>query len=151
VSPSQTAQRGDRGAELQDVERIMSLRGCRVTRQRRAIVAQFAQMRRYVTPQQLYESLAGRRPRIGLATVYRTLDVLEQIGAAARAPGQHGEHEYLFCPVAHHHHAVCVKCGAVDDVPCRSVERFARSLAQRMRFRLTQHRLEFYGLCERCS
>lgn len=151
MSTAQIARRRDRGAPLEDVERILSRRGCRVTRQRRAIVAQFAQMRRYVTPQQLYESLANRRPTIGLATVYRTLDVLERIGAATRAPGQHGEHEYLFCPVAHHHHAVCVKCGGVDDVPCGSVERFARTLAERMRFRLTQHRLEFYGLCERCS
>ena len=122
-----------------------------MTRQRRAIVAQFARMRRYVTPQALHETLAGRRPAVGLATIYRTLEALERIGAATRAPGRHGEHAYLFCPVVHHHHAVCVKCGEVDDVPCGSVERFARTLAQRMRFRLTQHRLEFYGLCSRCS
>jgi Fur family ferric uptake transcriptional regulator len=140
-----------RQRELNAIERELARRGGRVTRQRRAIVAQFAHMRRYVTPQALHESLATRYPAIGLATIYRTLELLEQIGAATRAPGQHGEHAYLFCPTAHHHHAVCIKCGEVDDVPCGSVERFARTVARRMRFRLTQHRLEVYGFCQRCS
>ncbi len=125
--------------------------GCRVTSQRKAIVAEFARVRRYVTPQQLHERLAARRPRIGLATVYRTLEVLEHVGAASRSPGPHGENAYVFCPIAHHHHAVCVKCGKVDDVPCASIERFARTITSRLHFTLTQHKLELFGLCARCS
>jgi Fur family ferric uptake transcriptional regulator len=137
--------------ELNEIYRALARTGGRVTEQRRAIVAAFARMSRYVTPQELHERLASREPKVGLATVYRTLDVLERIGAAARTSRAHGETSYLFCPIAHHHHAVCVKCGKVDDVPCGSVERFSRTLAARLRFQLTQHRLEFYGLCARCS
>ena len=140
-----------REVELGAIERELARRGRRMTRQRRAVVAHFARLRRYVTPQALHDSLGNRRPAIGLATIYRTLEALEQVGAATRVPGQHGEHAYLFCPIAHHHHAVCVKCGEVDDVPCGAAERFARTLAQRMRFQVTQHRLEFYGLCRRCA
>jgi Fur family transcriptional regulator, ferric uptake regulator len=125
--------------------------GYRMTAPRRAILAELAQLRRYATPQELHRRLAGRRPRIGLATVYRTLEVLERIGAASRALRPSGEASYLFCAAAHHHHAVCVNCGTVDDVPCGSVERFARSIANRLNFRLTQHRVELLGLCERCS
>jgi len=137
-------------ADLDSVLGELSRSGCRVTQQRRSIVAEFAQLRRYVTPQELHARLAGRRPRTGLATVYRTLEVLERLGAATRALRPTGEASYLFCAGAHHHHAVCVRCGKVDDVPCGSVDRFARTLAAR-RFRLTQHRLEFFGLCARCS
>lgn len=126
--------------------------GCRMTAQRTAIVAEFARLRRYVAPQELHHKLAGRRPRIALATVYRTLEVLERIGAASRVLGAHGEASYLFCPTdQHHHHAVCVECGKVDDVPCGSVDRFARTLAQSLRFQLRQHRMEFYGVCRSCA
>ncbi len=126
--------------------------GCRMTSQRKALVAEFMRLRRYVTPQELHERLARRHPRVALATVYRTLEVLEKIGAAVREPRDHGEASYLFCPPAqHHHHAVCVACGKVDDVPCGSVDRFARVLAQQLNFQLRRHRLEFYGLCRRCA
>lgn len=138
-------------ADLDAVYGALSSSGCRVTQQRKAIIAEFARQQRYVTPQELHARLAGRRPRIGLATVYRTLEVLERIGAASRALRPSGEASYLFCAGAHHHHAVCVNCGKVDDVPCGSVERLARSLAGRLRFRLKQHRVELLGLCERCS
>jgi Fur family transcriptional regulator, ferric uptake regulator len=139
------------GADLSAVYRELSRSGCRVTQQRKAIVAEFARQQRYVTPQELHARFAGRRPNIGLATVYRTLEVLERTGAASRALRPSGEASYLFCAGAHHHHAVCVNCGKVDDVPCGSAERLARSLASRLRFRLTQHRVELVGLCERCS
>ena len=125
--------------------------GCRMTAQRKLIVAEFARLRRYVTPQQLHRRLAQRRAGIGLATVYRTLDVLERVGAATREPREHGEASYLFCAPAHHHHAVCSRCGTVDDVPRGQAESFARSLSQRLRFQVRRHRLEFYGVCRRCS
>lgn len=126
--------------------------GCRMTSQRKAIVAEFVRSRRYLTPQELYQRLSAHRPTIGLATVYRTLEVLERIGAASRAPHAHGEAAYLFCqPAQHHHHAVCTQCGKVDDVPCGSVDRFARTLAHNLRFQLRQHRMEFYGLCRSCA
>jgi Fur family transcriptional regulator, ferric uptake regulator len=125
--------------------------GGRMTTQRKTIVAEFERLRRYVTPQELHRKLAASRPRIALATVYRTLEMLEGIGAASRAPRAHGEAAYLFCAPTHHHHAVCTQCGKVDDVPCGSVERFARTLAKGLRFQLRQHSLEFYGVCARCS
>lgn len=141
----------DGSPDLDAVNRALARSGGRVTQQRKAIVAEFARTRRYVTPQELHQRLTLQRLRIGLATVYRTLEALERVGAATRAPGHHGENAYLFCPIAHHHHAVCVKCGDVADIPCGSVDRLARTLAARLRFRLMKHQLEFYGLCERCA
>jgi Fur family ferric uptake transcriptional regulator len=151
VSSARAATHKDGNANLSAVHRALTRNGGRVTQQRKAIIAEFAREARYVTPQELHERLAGHRPRIGLATVYRTLEVLERIGAASRALRPGGEASYLFCAGAHHHHAVCVNCGKVDDVPCGSAERLARTLAGRLRFRLTQHRVELFGLCERCS
>jgi Fur family transcriptional regulator, ferric uptake regulator len=139
------------GPEFDDVYRELSRASCRVTGQRKAIVTAFAHLRRYVTAKELHDHLRAAKVRIALATVYRTLEVLQRIGAASAAPQAHGETAYLFCAISHHHHAVCVRCGRVDDVPCRSAAGFARSLAGNLRFRLTQHKLEFFGLCARCS
>ena len=126
-------------------------RAYRITKQRMAIVEEFAALGRYVTAKELHERLARKRSGIGLATVYRTLDTLLDVGAASAQPQTHGETAYLFCPAEHHHHAVCTKCGTVQDVPCRSVGRFARVLTDDLRFTLTQHRLEFFGVCSRCG
>lgn len=136
--------------KLSGVYAALSTKAQRMTRQRRRIIAEFAGMRRYVTARELHKRLAATSPRIGLATVYRTLEILNAVGGAAAAGHPRGERAYLFCPIAHHHHAVCTRCGRVDDVPCKSVDQFRRALAGTLRFTLTKHQLEFFGLCARC-
>lgn len=126
-------------------------RSFRVTQPRRDIIAQFARTGRYVTARALHERLRVLGKNAGLATVYRTLEMLREIGVASPEAHGKGETAYLYCPPAHHHHAVCVKCGRVADIPCRSASAFARTLADTLRFRLSQHRLEFIGTCARCS
>jgi Fur family ferric uptake transcriptional regulator len=122
----------------------------RLTNQRRVILRQLAGTRKYMTAKELYTRLAPLKPRIGLATVYRTLETLRHLGLVATAQA-HGEMAYLYCGSGHHHHAVCTRCGRVDDVPCRSLPKFERLLSNALRFRLTEHQLEFYGVCARCS
>jgi Fur family transcriptional regulator, ferric uptake regulator len=139
------------GRTLAAVRAALAAGGHRITSQRMAITEEFASIRRYVTAKELFDRLARKRPGIGLATVYRTLDALQAIGAASPQPQAHGESAYLFCSVEHHHHAVCTKCGKVEDVPCKSIARFERALHADLRFTLKQHRLEFFGVCARCS
>jgi Fur family transcriptional regulator, ferric uptake regulator len=129
----------------------LAARKYRITAQRLAIIEEFATVHRYVTPRQLHDRCKRKRLRVGLATVYRTLLALHDIGAAAQAPQTHGESAYLFCPIDHHHHAVCTKCGAVEDIPCRSLGPIERVLTTDFRFRLEEHRLDFLGVCARCS
>lgn len=126
-------------------------RSYRITKQRTAILEELASLSRYVTARDLHDRLEKKKRGIGLATVYRALETLREVGAASAQPQPHGETAYLFCSPEHHHHAVCTKCGTVEDVPCRSIGRFARALDNDLRFTLTQHRLEFFGVCARCS
>ncbi len=135
---------------LETIRTALGKRGYRATRQRQAIVAELAACRRYLTAAELHERLA-RRAKIGLATIYRTLEVLKAIGAASGAPQPRGKIAYLFCPTGHHHHAICTRCGRVDDVPCRSMAPFKEVLRRQLHFTVAQHRLEFFGVCEKCS
>lgn len=134
----------------------LSAHGYRTTRPRRAVIEAFARMSRYATARDLYEGMNRARgsmkpASVGLATVYRTLDVLREVGAASAQAQPHGETAFLYCPVEHHHHAVCTECGRVDDVPCASIARFEAALTRHLRFKLTQHRLEFFGVCRSCA
>jgi Fur family transcriptional regulator, ferric uptake regulator len=123
----------------------------RLTTQRRSIMRQLAATKKYVTAQELHARLSRVAPGIGLATVYRTLEMLRAMGFVASRSRASGETAYLYCGGDHHHHAVCTRCGRVDDVPCRSMPKFERMLSSGLRFRLTEHELEFYGVCARCS
>lgn len=134
-----------------DVRAALSGSSFRVTKQRLAIVEELAAINRYATAKDLHQRLSRKRSGIGLATVYRTLETLEAVGAASVRTLRRGESAYLFCPSEHHHHAVCTKCGKVEDVPCRSIGRIERDLTEALRFKTTQHRFEFFGLCDRCS
>jgi Fur family ferric uptake transcriptional regulator len=136
---------------LAAVRQELAARSYRITTQRMAIIKEFAGLRRYVTARELFKRIGSKRAGIGLATIYRTLEALLAIGAASALPHARGETAYLFCAVDHHHHAVCTKCGKVDDVPCRLLSRLERSLTADLQFKLTQHRLEFFGICARCS
>lgn len=137
--------------DLANVRAELASRAYRITTQRLAIIEEFAALERFVTAKALHKRLMHKRSGIGLATVYRTLEMLQDVGAASAHAQPHGETAYLFCQPEHHHHAVCTKCGKVEDVPCRSVGRFARALDADLRFTMTQHRLEFFGVCARCS
>ena len=122
----------------------------RLTNQRRLIMRQLMSAKKYVTAKELHVRLSRLRRTIGLATVYRTLETLRELGLVATAAQARGETAYLYCGGEHHHHAVCTRCGRVDDVPCRSLPGFASMLSRGLRFRLTEHQLEFYGVCARC-
>jgi Fur family ferric uptake transcriptional regulator len=129
---------------------VFAGKGHRMTKQRRQIIAALQAARRYLTAQELYERLQSRRLRIGLATIYRTLEALRELGVVSTSSPKAGEASYVWCQIEHHHHAICKRCGRVDDVPCKALGNYERILS-RAGFALTDHRLEFFGVCARCS
>lgn len=125
--------------------------GHRMTAPRGQVIGALRSARRYLTAKELHGRLRGRRARIGLATIYRTLEALRDSGWVSTAAGAHGETAYLWCTSEHHHHAVCKRCGRVDDVPCRALPNYEKILSRGWGFALSEHQLEFFGVCARCS
>jgi Fur family transcriptional regulator, ferric uptake regulator len=121
------------------------------TRSREQIVNLLRSERRYLSAAAIHRILRSLGVGISLSTVYRTLDLLVSMGvASSRSDGQ-GELTYVFCTVEHHHHAICRKCGHVEDVDCAAMEAFSELLRQHHAFELDEHSLEFYGRCARCQ
>jgi Fur family ferric uptake transcriptional regulator len=130
-----------------DAARLQAL-GYRLTEPRRAVIAALREAGRYCTAAQLQERLRGRS--VALASIYRTLELLAEVGLAERRAEAAGEASYLYCSPRHHHHVVCTRCGAVREIAVCPDGALARAVERETGFRIERHTLDFYGLCGAC-
>lgn len=121
------------------------------TRSREQIINLLRSERRYLSAAAIHRILRAFGTKVSLSTVYRTLDLLVSKGVASARADEDGEQTYVYCSVEHHHHAICRKCGHVEDVDCSAMDAFADALRQHHAFELDAHALEFYGRCARCQ
>jgi Fur family transcriptional regulator, ferric uptake regulator len=136
---------------LQDEVAHLRARGYRVTAQRRAIIAALREAGRYCTAAQLFARLPEQRgDPISVSSVYRTLEVLADLGLAERRAEPSGEASFLYCSPGHHHHVICTACGAVREIDACPDEELARRVERATHFRVERHTLDFYGRCGDC-
>ncbi|WP_020522241.1 Fur family transcriptional regulator [Catelliglobosispora koreensis] len=122
----------------------------RNTRQRSAVAALLTEVDGFHSAQDLHAMLRDRGTRIGLTTVYRTLQALAEADEidVMRPPG--GEHLYRRCSDGHHHHLVCRGCGRTVEVVGPTVETWADKVAAEHGFADVSHTLEIFGTCGEC-
>ena len=125
--------------------------GERVTRQRLLVADALASAGRQVTAQALYDRLRRLDPRIGRATVFRTLEALVAAGVARRLEQDGHVYGYVACRPEHHHHLACDRCGRVEEIGEGYITPVAERLAAERGFQIDDARLDFYGLCARCA
>jgi Fur family ferric uptake transcriptional regulator len=125
--------------------------GYRVTAPRRAVSELIAGRTGPFTAADLVADARSRRLGIGRATIFRSLDLLEGLGAVERLDLPSGEHAYVACERAHHHHVVCSRCGRTADVDDAGLQAVTREIGRRTGFRIVTHRLELFGLCPACA
>jgi Fur family ferric uptake transcriptional regulator len=100
----------------------------------------------------VHEKVRAEQPSIGLATVYRTLQMLKEIGVVCELSSPGAMHTYtLAATESHHHHLVCTKCGTVVDFTTSNLDELAQRLALETGFVIHDHVLEFAGVCPGCS
>lgn len=123
----------------------------RNTRQRSAVSALLAETEGFHSAQDLHAMLRTRGERVGLTTVYRTLQGLADAGEidVMRPPG--GEYLYRRCSQGHHHHLVCRDCGRAVEVAGPAVENWAEGVAARHGYADVSHTLEIFGTCPDCA
>src|SRR5436309_507744 len=123
----------------------------RSTRPRQTVIAVLERERDHqLTAQDLHRRARSVAPRIGLATVYRTLSALEREGAVEVISQEGGESAYRLCSGSHHHHLVCTGCGAVVEVEECELEPLTRRLSRRHGFRIDAHDVTLRGRCAKC-
>ena len=121
----------------------------RLTPQRRAVLDAIEASGGRFTALELFQRARRSSPRLGLATTYRTLELLRRTGSLHALSGE-GRPAYVRCSPEHHHHLVCLSCGSVEDTElCATPSQ--QALTRRHGFRAESHELEIYGTCRSCA
>jgi Fur family ferric uptake transcriptional regulator len=122
----------------------------RRTRQRAAVEDILSGRHDFRSAQQIHDDLRQHGERIGLTTVYRTLQLMTDGGELDAIRTGDGETAYRRCSTGHHHHLVCRNCGRTVEVSGPAVERWANAVAVEHGFREISHDLEIFGTCNTC-
>ena len=123
----------------------------RDTRQRRAVLAALDGAAGFRSAQDIHTSIRQSGTAIGLATVYRSLNLLSESGEIDVVRDAAGEQLFRRCGPEHHHHLVCVSCGTAVEVESAPVERWASGVGEEHGFTEVRHSLEVFGLCGDCA
>jgi Fur family transcriptional regulator, ferric uptake regulator len=123
----------------------------RSTKQRSAVSSVLDEADAFLSAQDLHAKLRARGDNVGLATVYRALQVLAEDGDVDVLRTDDGEAVYRRCSTGHHHHLVCRHCGATVEVEGPAVEAWAKRVGAEHGFTAVQHVVEVFGSCAECS
>ena len=139
--------------ELRDTEMARALRahGHKLTAQRLAILKVVQEATEHLTPAEVLERGSMIHPGLGLTTVYRTLELLSELGFVRRVHLEEGCRAYAQAKERDGHHLVCQNCHRVVDFPCFGLEELVEEMARRTGFAVESHLLELVGFCPTCQ
>ena len=127
-------------------------KGLKDTPQREEVLAYLSKAGGHRTPEEVFVSLRKRDPRIGRATVFRTLKLLEECGLASRLVSIDGRSRYERAyGRLHHDHMICVDCGETLEFESPEVEKIQERVAAASEFKLLWHLHELFGRCRLCA
>lgn len=129
----------------------LSHNGFKLTAQRRAVLSAIVNSHEHLTPAEVHKLAIRENPNVGLVTVYRTLDVLSEMGLICRVHRGGRSRSYTLAPVGHHHHLICTVCGSVTDFTNCDLSELEKKLSQETGFEIEGHLLEFSGHCRNCQ
>ncbi len=129
-----------------DIEQLCQDRGLRITEQRRVIARVLSESEDHPDVEKLHERAAAIDPGISIATVYRTVRLFEEAGILDRHDFGDGRARYEAAPEAHHDHLIDVETGKVLEFVDPELEALQRRIAEKLGYRLVDHRMELYGV-----
>ncbi|MCL4869866.1 MAG: transcriptional repressor [Anaerolineae bacterium] len=138
-------------SSLQETLDVLQTRGFRLTKARRVILEALIQAGGHLSADDLAAQVHENNANIGRMTVYRTLELLGQLGVVRPIYQGTGAAHYVFLHEGHHHHLVCTNCHQVIEFDDCTLDTVAEMVCGRFSFQLQGHLLELYGLCTSCQ
>lgn len=135
---------------LQHMVENLRERGLRITPQRLAVLKVLAESEDHPSVEQVYEQVKTDFPTTSLATIYKTVTLLKELGEVLELGFAEGGSRYDGNKPFPHPHVICTKCGAIADPDFSNMSKMAKEMAKKTGFKLTHHRLDFFGLCPDC-
>ncbi|MBN3039433.1 MAG: transcriptional repressor [Candidatus Omnitrophica bacterium] len=135
--------------------------GFRITVPRQAILEVLSKTQKHLSAEDVYMAVHRICPTVGLTTVYRTLELLVDMGLVFKFDFGDGRARYELAlgpkGERHHHHLVCTNCGRVIDYTefiddeIELLQQTEKGLSKKYNFDITHHLIQFYGLCDKCK
>jgi Fur family transcriptional regulator, ferric uptake regulator len=142
-------------SEIEKLKINLKQKGYKLTPQRRAIVDIIIQNAgSHLTTEELYDLVKTECPEIGLATVYRTVQLLEELGVVSKLDLNDGCYRYELVREDEnhqHHHLICSQCGNVIEVQGDLLEVLEHEIESKYDFKIKNHSVKFYGICSECK
>lgn len=135
--------------DQEEISRRLNTKGYRLTKQRLAVLKVLQSTKSHPDATWIYEKVRKEIPHISLGTIYRTLSILKEAGLLLELNYGSSQSRYDGNTESHYH-IVCTNCGRIDDLPLPLPYKLDEQASKATDFAVTDHRLEFYGLCPDC-
>ena len=137
--------------QIEVLESYIAEHKLKITKQRRAVLNAFIECENHVSVEELYGIVSEHEPKIGLATIYRTLALLTKSGLALEMDFGDGQKRYESSYMsAHHDHMVCTECGKIIEFNHPLIEKYQEEIAIQNGFKIISHKLDLFGHCNNC-
>lgn len=130
-------------------ERYLKEHGLRLSGPRRLILEHLLASGRHLSAKEIHDALRGRG--VGRVTVFRTLRLLERCGLAGGLTGRSGEALLELADRPHHDHALCLRCGRIQELAWPRLEALQEQACRRIGFQALRHRHVVFGFCRACA
>ena len=134
-----------------DMGRSLSELGYRLTPQRIMILSAVEEADSHISAEDICVQVHTQYPHMNISTVYRTLELLKELGLVTETDMGDGRVRYHSIGKGHHHHLVCEKCGQIIDMKESNLNPLWAEIRQRYGFKVNMKHLAFFGLCPRCQ
>ena len=124
--------------------------GYRLTPQRRLILSVLHQSHNHISAEEIYSQVRLEYPRLNISTVYRTLELLKELGLATETDLGEGRFRYHFADQGHHHHLICQRCGQVLEFDESLLLPLKGRLQREYDFKADLSHLAVFGMCRQC-
>ena len=138
-------------AKEQSAKQLLKNKGLKSTPQRLAVLHVLHESSKYLSINDILEQTKHILPNTGLATIYRTLDVLVELGLVTRVHFQDGCHSYAFSDDSHAHQIVCTNCNKILDLEECPFDKYLEYLTEKTGFKIQNHFLQLFGECSECG
>ena len=139
---------------IEEIKGRFKEEGYKLTTQRRAVLETIVENHEeHLSPEEVYDIVKNKCPEIGIATVYRALQLLEKLNIIYRVNFDDGYNRYELnndSESHQHHHLICLKCGKVMEVKLDLLENLENEIELENNFKIIDHNVKFFGYCIDC-
>jgi Fur family ferric uptake transcriptional regulator len=136
---------------LEEQTEIIRNAGYRLTQSRLAVLKVLAETESYADVATIYRLGKQSLPRLGRVSVYRTLELLCELGLARKVHSPDGCHSFGRADRAEGHYLICQQCGQITEFPCLGLEELLQTVEKQSGYTIREHMLQLEGLCPNCQ